>query len=324
MKPPMPPPMNAHGGSGGRRDAKRSGRPMARTQIVAPEEGVEQEGYGELSGTLTLLSDPNPGATFVLDEDELVIGRTPDASLYIEDAGLSRAHARFYRRGTDYLVEDLKSTNGTSVNGERITMPTLLADGARVQAGKGTVLRFQLQDRLEQAAAQRLYEQTVRDALTGLHNRRFLEDRLRSEFAYADRHNTPLSVLIIDVDHFKRVNDEHGHPAGDEVLRVMGKTLSNMVRTEDLAARYGGEEFVVATRGSDKTEAVALANRIREAVMDNGVQWNNSPIAITVSVGVATLGSKPYTSATGLVAAADSALYSAKQNGRNQVVLADQ
>lgn len=300
----------------------RSDRVLAKTQVVVPQESTTMPRTEDLRGTVTLLSEPNPGATFAIGSGELVVGRSPEASLYIEDAGLSRAHARFFRQGNMYFVEDLNSTNGTLLNGETIREPEVLHDGVRIQAGKSTVLRFSLQDQLEQEAAQRLYDQSVRDVLTGLHNRRYLEDRLRSEFAYADRHRSDLAVLVIDVDYFKRVNDTHGHAAGDAVLKALGGALRAIVRLEDLAARYGGEEFVVLTRGADAERAMALGERIRSVVSEMVIRHEGTPIPVTVSVGVAALAARRYTSPHSMVAAADSALYQSKRAGRNCVTFA--
>jgi diguanylate cyclase (GGDEF)-like protein len=169
-----------------------------------------------------------------------------------------------------------------------------------------------------------MYEMTVRDPLTSLHNRRHLDERLKGEFAFAARHKTALTVFVIDVDHFKKVNDTYGHPAGDEVLRAMATVLLKMVRTEDVVARFGGEEFVVLARGIDDLGTEVFGQRLRAGVEALRVPWEGRELRLTVSIGVGHCDAmREYASPEALVAAADGALYRAKHGGRNQVVIAD-
>ena len=289
---------------------------MAATQVVEDVQPVAAES-SELVATLTVLTGSDAGSMHRMG-DNVIVGRADDASVRIDDPGLSRCHARIYRRGDLYYVEDLQSTNGTFVGGCRVRETCQLEDGSRVQFGKNAIVRFALQDRLEQEAAERIYEQTVRDPLTGLHNRRHLEEQLGSELAYCKRHGTPLSVLILDADHFKRINDQYGHPAGDAVLRELGVIMGQATRAEDVAARYGGEEFVVLARAIDSQGAAAIAERIRQRVQDARILHQGVQIPVTVSIGVATAVGEAVSVDT-LMAAADAALYRAKQRGRNRV-----
>ena len=296
-----------------------SKRPDETTQVIQVQEIQPSERGGILQATLTILTGPDPGAVYKLEVPNTVIGRSDDVTITIVDRGLSRRHAQVVRLPDGFLLEDLGSTNGTFYNGERISEARTLENGCRIQIGENTVLRFSLQDELEQEAAQKMYEMTVRDPLTRLHNRRYLDERLRTEFAYAARHKTTLSVLVIDVDYFKRVNDTVGHQAGDAVLRSLAASLRRMVRIEDLLARYGGEEFVVAARGIDEQSAGVFAERIRGSVELLEIPWEDSRLRITVSVGLAHMGARRYPASEALVAAADGALYRAKKNGRNRV-----
>lgn len=300
-------------------DSKRPG--LERTQIVrTPASATDRQ--ESLCGTLTLLSEPGAGSLYVLDQDEFVVGRAPEVDLSIHDIGLSRAHARFVRSGRQYFVEDLKSTNGTCVDGELITTSTLLAAGARIQLGRSTVLRFALQDHLEQQAARRVYEQSIRDPLTGVYNRRYLEERLSHEFIFAERHQTELAVILFDVDHFKRINDTLGHQAGDEMLQALGELLKDGALAEDVVARYGGEEFVLVGPGLGLPEAKRRAEAIRSALEATRLPAKDGCYAATLSAGVACLGEGRYESVHALMAAADRALYQAKSAGRNRVVAA--
>ena len=275
-------------------------------------------------GVLLALTGARPGLVVPIGDKGLVVGRDPElATLVMDDDSLSRRHARFFPMHGHYVVEDLGSTNGTLLNGTRVTDPTPLRDGVRVQVGLSTLLRFMLQDEQEFEGARSLYDSSVRDALTGLYNRHFLDERLRGEVAYAVRHRTPLSVLFVDADHFKRINDTHGHGVGDEVLRALGRFLAKAVRVEDLVARIGGEEFVVVLRGIGRGPLHIVGERVRAGVEALPVDAAGTPLNVTVSVGGATLDEvSELGSPAALLAVADGALYAAKRAGRNQVVIA--
>ncbi|MBX7193695.1 MAG: GGDEF domain-containing protein [Sandaracinaceae bacterium] len=274
-------------------------------------------------GTITLLSGDRPGRLIEIDGTELVVGRTDESTLRIEDESLSRKHARFFRLMGNYYVADLQSTNGTFVNGNRISAPTQLADGDRVQLGLATVLRFGLTDKAVVEEAKRLYEATVRDRLTGAYNRHFLDERLQSEWSFAKRHGTRLSVLFVDADHFKKVNDTYGHAGGDAVLRSLAAVLMKAMRQEDVVARYGGEEFIVLVRGIPQEAVVALADRVRAEVQACVIEHEGRTIPITISIGVSTHeAEREDEDVEALVARADAALYKAKEQGRNRVVAA--
>ena len=159
--------------------------------------------------------------------------------------------------------------------------------------------------------------QALTDALTGLGNRRAFDLELDRRIADFQRHGTPTCLLMLDVDHFKKFNDTHGHLAGDEVLRLVGKTLKSAVRTEDFVARYGGEEFGIILPRSNLTEALAGAERVRSEIEKAKCSYDDKGLHVTVSIGLARLTGRQ--SAPLFVQAADQALYAAKQGGRNQV-----
>jgi diguanylate cyclase (GGDEF)-like protein len=198
-----------------------------------------------------------------------------------------------------------------------------LEEGARVQLGNAVLLRFALQDETELEASRRMYEATVRDPLTGVYNRHFLDERLRSELSYAKRHGTSISVLFVDADHFKRVNDTYGHAAGDEVLRRLAAALVETLRNEDVVARVGGEEFVLVLRGIASVGVLAVAERIRAEIESMEIVHEGRQIPLTVSIGAATQSpEREFESVEELIAVADGALYHAKEAGRNSVFLA--
>ena len=273
---------------------------------------------------LLVLSGPQFGEVFDLASgDELLVGRTPDAQVWIQDEGVSRRHATIRASGPDARLVDAGSANGTWVDGARVT-EAVLRDGMRFQLGAHTTVKFVHSDDLEAEYQRRLSQGALHEPLTGLYNRRHFADRLQGELAASLRHGRPLSLLLLDVDHFKRVNDAHGPLAGDEVLKMIAHVLTGAVRKEDVVARYGGEEFAILARETGLTGARALGERIRRAVERSRCAWEVGELAVTVSVGVTVAAGlaqfEPGRTAQQLVEAADRALHRAKQGGRNAVV----
>jgi diguanylate cyclase (GGDEF)-like protein len=255
-----------------------------------------------------------------LQGSEVTFGREPTCTHAFDEASLSRIHAKLVREAGEYVMVDAGSSNGVFVNESRVPR-AVLVDGDRVRLGSAITLRFQLVDEQEEAALQRVYESSVKDGLTGAWNRKYLDERLRGEIAFAGRHRTQVTVLMCDIDHFKKVNDTFGHLAGDEVLKVTAKVMRAALRTEDLLARYGGEEFVVVARGVDLKSGILLAERLRMMTERSPVTADGQTIARTISVGVATLeccGEER--TVERLIGLADERLYRAKGGGRNRVV----
>jgi two-component system cell cycle response regulator len=274
--------------------------------------------------TLTVLTGPDAGAVFSLESAEVVLGRGSDATLRFDEPTVSRRHAaiRCPGRGV-YLIEDLDSLNGTYVGGV-LTHSAPLRSGDRVQLGGACTLRFAIVDAQEEAAGRRSRELSTRDSLTAAGNRRCLFEKLASEISRARREKRALSVLLLDVDHFKVINDTFGHLAGDRVLCAMSVACSEALRAGDLFARYGGEEFAVVAREADLAEAIVLAERLRGVTRELPVEVGGGPISFTVSIGVASLSEcPPDADALALVARADERLYAAKAAGRDAVCGAD-
>ena len=270
--------------------------------------------------TLTVLTGLHAGQLFGMEGVETVVGRGPNADVVIDDSAISRRHASFVRsEAGKFTVSDLGSTNGTFVRGRAIQL-VALSSGDRVQLGPSLVLRFAVTDETEEALLRRLYESSTRDALTGAFNRKYFAERLGTEAAYAERHSTALAVLMIDVDHFKAINDRWGHLVGDQVLRALANTITRTIRKEDVFARYGGEEFAVLARAAQPVDAERLAERLRATIEGLRVPTANAILPITVSIGVAYLSECKGPPDVDLVALADGRLYRAKAAGRNRVV----
>jgi two-component system cell cycle response regulator len=270
---------------------------------------------------LTVLTGLNAGQVFTLESDEMTIGRGREAGVRIEDVGISRSHSRVVRTmDGKFIVEDLSSTNGTFVGGRKIERAELHT-GDRIQVGPNVVLRFAILDEAEEQLAHQLYEASTKDGLTKVYNRKYFVERMAAEVAYAQRHGSLLSVILFDLDLFKRVNDSHGHLAGDVVLRVVAAQVQRTIRTEDVLARYGGEEFVILVRGIPHANASHFGERVRKAVERLTVPWEDMQLKATISIGVSSLSELP-PAATGeeLLHLADERLYRAKSGGRNRVV----
>ncbi len=182
--------------------------------------------------------------------------------------------------------------------------------------------RREVEIRLRALAAQ-LYDSTIRDPLTNLLNRRFFVERLASEIAFARRHPSPVSILALDIDHFKNVNDELGHAAGDTVLVAIDAVLRESMRQEDIVARVGGEEFVALLRGTDEGGACTVAERLRCAVAAHEISCDGKRVAVTVSIGCATVRGAGANSEA-VMERADARMYVAKRAGRNRVVDRDE
>ncbi|MDF1565056.1 MAG: sensor domain-containing diguanylate cyclase [Deltaproteobacteria bacterium] len=167
----------------------------------------------------------------------------------------------------------------------------------------------------------RLYRLAVTDALTLAYNRQYLSERFPAEMDRALRYDQPLSLIMLDIDHFKQVNDTHGHPVGDEVLRAVVRITSDLVREIDVVVRYGGEEFILLLPNTDREGGWRVADRIRQRVAETPIETERGALRLTVSAGVAQ-ASGAGDDAAALIRRADKALYEAKEGGRNQVVVA--
>lgn len=276
-----------------------------------------------LASLVVLAGEECAGRVYRLEGGTYTVGRALDSDIRLEGAGISRQHARLHCRADGAVeLEDLGSRNGTWVCGQRVER-VRLADGDKVQLGLSTVLKLSYADRLELAFQEALYASATRDGLTGAFNRKYFHEALQREFSFCQRHDVPLSVVMVDVDHFKRVNDGHGHLAGDAVLARLGEVLRELARREDVLGRVGGEEFAFLLRDCSHAMALAFAERVCRTVREALFLVGGTRLPISVSLGVATREASHVLPEV-LLAAADHALYVAKAHGRNQVVSAEQ
>lgn len=270
---------------------------------------------------LIVMSGAESGRRFRLFEGPARIGRSRDeCEVFLPDDGISRVHAEV-TLGAERVatVRDCGSTNGTLCNGQPVgETPSALRDGDKLQLGETMLLELRYQSPLTANLQEQIYSSAVRDGLTEVFNKAYLLARFEEEFAYTARHKTPLSLVVLDLDHFKSVNDTWGHAAGDAVLKSVCRLVEGNLRQEDLFARYGGEEFVILMR-LGLSAALRVAERIRHCVAGHIVIYEGSEVPITVSMGVAVAPTEGISSSAELFAKADQNLYAAKGAGRDQV-----
>lgn len=257
------------------------------------------------------------GRVFPLTAGQVMVGRAPEAGVTLMDGEVSRNHARLLVEESRVQVEDLESTNGTRVNGEVLHGRRDLHTGDRISIG-GHVLKLVFLDSLERAFHETLLDLSTKDPLTGLANRGSILGELQNRFGLSLRYGRPISVVVCDLDHFKKVNDTYGHGAGDFVLHAFGERLMATLREADLAGRIGGEEFLMILPETDLAGARPFAERLRKAIAATPVSMPLGGLTITCSLGIAERTAADL-EAGQLLARADAALYKAKDAGRNQV-----
>jgi diguanylate cyclase (GGDEF)-like protein len=268
---------------------------------------------------VVIIAGSNIGQMYNIDTEKAVIGRGHTNKIVLIDEGISRSHCQITSLPQgDLLLEDLNSTNGTFVNSQKISR-RLLIDGDKIQVGSSTILKFTFNDKVELDFQKKMFESALRDGLTKAYNKRYFMERIQSEYSYAYRHKFPVSLYILDLDHFKQFNDNYGHLCGDAVLVELAVRAHKGIRNEDVFARYGGEEFALITRGIPHNNSMILADRLRSAISDHPFIYNNLELQVTASIGVASLPHPEISSPIKLIECADKALYKAKDTGRNRV-----
>ena len=271
---------------------------------------------------LMVIAGPHVGKMFKVDDDTTVLGRSSKADIHVNDVGISRQHAEFVCYGEDVFIDDLDSANGTYLNGQIVDRRQQLQDGDKITLGSTTILKFTYHDELDESFQKEMVNAALRDGLTGAYNKSYFLKHLETEMAFALRHQTALSLIMLDIDHFKPVNDNYGHLAGDAILKRLTEIAVSSLRGEDIFARYGGEEFAIVSRGTPLEGARVIAERLRSTVERTDFIYDGNHIPITISMGIATLPDVAAQTPEDLIKAADMALYDAKQAGRNRVCLA--
>jgi two-component system cell cycle response regulator len=287
-----------------------------KTKVTPYSEPQISTGAGQ--DCLVVIYAPNStqlGKRFSLANGPVRIGRGVENDVILFSDSVSRRHARVEKREVAYRVVDMHSTNGTYVNDE-LVQERQLRRGDQIKIGD-TIMKFLSGADLESQYHETIYRMTIMDGLTGIHNKRYLVEQLDRELSRATRHERPLTLVICDIDHFKRVNDEFGHLAGDHVLKEVAQLAKSRLRPDDVIARYGGEEFAVILPETDLRGGIRIADELRKMIATETFVFEEEDIDVTISCGVAQLD--PTWRSYDFVRAADEQLYEAKRAGRNRV-----
>ena len=267
---------------------------------------------------LVCLTGPEIARPVSLDRGDVVLGRAPGRDVTLTATGVSRQHCAVRRRGTGAVLEDLGSTNGTGLNERTLRgcEAQELKSGDLIRVGEAALKYLEGRD-VEVQYHEAIFRLIGVDALSELRNRRFILEQLDREIARAGRHERPLAVVLLDVDHFKRLNDGFGHLAGDRVLRHLGDLLARATRREDCVGRLGGDEFLVLLPETHLGGAQLFANRLCARVAGTPFVHDNTRLPVTISAGVSAW-QPSIADSSALLDAADRALYAAKRAGRSR------
>ena len=293
--------------------------------ITLANREAEEEASGRpgLEANVILIAHPENarlGTRYrLVSGSTLEIGRADNVEISLPEVrSISRSHARLRYQGRKVTVEDAGSTNGTFVNDQRVDGPTLLRSGDRFQVGS-VHFKFLHEQDVEHAYHEAIYQMVMRDGLTEALNQRKFHEELAREFARAERHDRPLTLVLFDLDSFKDVNDTHGHLCGDMVLKQVAASVREHIRSEQVFARLGGDEFAVLCPETLLEGGQALAEKLRDRLAELTFSREGAIFSVTCSFGIAERDGG-MASDQGLFEAADRALYVAKGAGRNRVV----
>jgi diguanylate cyclase (GGDEF)-like protein len=293
-----------------------------KTRVTAIIQKPLQSGEGPKGGDcLVVIYTKEPsllGKRFVLEVSPMRIGRGAENHIVLEGDSVSRRHAHFEQRSSAWYCVDDGSTNGSYVNDEQIQREQRLTNGDRIKIGP-TIFKYLTGHDVEAQYHEEIYRMTIIDGLTQAHVKRYLLEQLDKEIMRARRHARDLSFLMFDIDHFKKINDVHGHLAGDFVLKEVARIVQARIRRDEVFARYGGEEFAIVLPETNLEGARALAEGLREKIEQSRFVFQNEQIRVTISIGVSMLSDQDRSSMD-LIKHADTKLYDAKRSGRNRVV----
>ena len=278
--------------------------------VTPPAEAATSE------ACLVVIYGNDLGRKHPLSSRWLVVGRDESAEIPLDEAEVSRNHCRIRNEKGVVTIRDLGSTNGTFVNDKQVEVAAL-RNGDLIRVG-GTILKFLASGNVEASYHEELFNLTTQDGLTQAHNKRHLLDMLRQEVGRAKRYRRPMALLMLDIDHFKLVNDVFGHLAGDYVLKQMVKVVQENLRSQDIVGRFGGEEFMIVLPEVRFQGAMRCAEKLRELVEQTRFIYEGSKIPINISIGVVAADQGSH-DVEDMVRVADTNLYEAKRKGRNQV-----
>ena len=286
---------------------------------------------GPREACLVVINGVDLGKKYALNQSSTLIGRSSKVDIQIDEDSISRNHAVIENFSDQILLRDLESTNGTYVNDRSVQNHQLL-DGDQIKIGR-TIFKFLSGSNIESAYHDEIYRLTTTDGLTQIYNKRYFLKEMEREMSRCLRYERDLALVMCDIDHFKAINDTYGHLAGDHVIKQVAQRMVCQTRRDDIFARYGGEEFVMLLPETTRPQAVGLAEKLRRLIESEPFTFDELPIPVTLSMGVADL--REYLEAQqrsrggqgqravnpfSFIKIADDRLYKAKTSGRNQVV----
>lgn len=290
---------------------------MARTKTVVTVISKISERPTNPNAALVVIYGMELGRKYDVLDKKVIVGRSSKADIQVDQESVSRNHAQIKSDAKAALISDLGSTNGTYVNDEQIEGEYPLRNGDLIKIGR-TIFKYIAGGNVEAAYHDEIYRLTTVDGLTQIFNRRYFEETLEREISRCKRYGRSLTLVLIDIDHFKGINDGFGHLAGDYVLKQLASTLKARIRREDVFARYGGEEFALLLPEVDAKGGLIMAEKARKLVEAQKFRFEQQQIPVTISLGISTMTAGK-TDGSELIRAADDKLYEAKQAGRNRV-----
>lgn len=284
-----------------------------RKALAAADEEAKQK-----PACLLVVGGELNGSIFNLLAGETVIGRNPDCTIALDFSGISRRHFTINTNEEEVTVTDLGSANGTYLNNTKLATPTVLKRGDVIKIG-AIAMKFLPKGDPERLTYDKLHEEANSDGLTKCYNKKFFNESLELEVKKSKVTGKPLTLIIFDLDHFKKLNDNFGHDAGDFVLKEKARLIrDNGIRQGDIFARYGGEEFCILLPNTNLKQGFEIAERLRALVAKHEFIYDGKRLPVTASIGVADYR-QGVNNGTDLFKRADSAVYKSKEGGRNQV-----
>ncbi|MEM6533667.1 MAG: GGDEF domain-containing protein [Myxococcota bacterium] len=290
------------------------------TVVTVVTEGLDQSLTPAGQACLVVYYGQNLGRRYFLDKAEQIIGRSDSANIQVDQDSVSRQHAKVRTQDAKAILYDLGSTNGTFVN-DNPCHEEQLRDGDLIRIGQ-TIFKYISGSNIESKYHEEIYRLTTIDGLTQAYNKRYFLEALERELNRALRYQRTLSLAMFDIDHFKKINDTHGHLAGDYVLRELANIVSHNIRREDIFARYGGEEFSLILPEVDGEDASRVCEKLRRLIEEFDFRFAEKRIAVTSSFGIrATVKGETDVEVSEFIHDADERLYEAKTSGRNRVIV---
>jgi len=284
--------------------------------VISPHSEKTLRTLQKRSPVLSVVHGNDKGKMFILNAPQTV-GRSDPADIIVDDKLISRQHFSVSCCNDTFRIEDLHSTNGTYIEGKKLDTLSIPA-GCLIQAGK-TVFCPAFKTDAEINSEKELFQSAVSDSLTGIANQKWFRKRANEEFQFAKSKGLPLSIAMIDIDFFKKINDTYGHPSGDSVIKEIVEIVKKECRDDDKLGRYGGEEFILLLKGIDGDNAQRVCGRIRENIEKHSFAVTAETIQVTVSIGLCSMHGSEISDLESAIRDADTALYRAKESGRNKV-----